>query len=71
MSLILKGCPADGCKYFNTQMTYEAVINHLTHNCNKIFGKCQYNCGQNLFRNQIDKHIKECPKLMEMEVKLA
>ncbi len=45
MSLILKGCPADGCKYFNTQLTYEGVMNHLTHNCNKISGICEYNCG--------------------------
>jgi hypothetical protein len=66
MGLLLKGCPANGCKLVNKPMTYQNVMNHLTHDCNKISGKCEYNCGLNLFRNQIDKHIEECPKNLEL-----
>jgi len=62
--LLIKGCPANGCKLENSPMTYEAVMNHLRHNCNKITGKCEFNCGKNLFRNEIDNHIKECHELI-------
>ncbi len=45
MALLLKGCPANGCKLNNVEMSYKAVMNHLSNDCNFISGKCEYNCG--------------------------
>ena len=56
MELPLKGCPANGCDLANIPMTYQALMKHLTLECNKIKGGCSFNCGTNLFRNEIDRH---------------
>ncbi len=40
MQLLFKGCPLEGCNLMNTPITYEAVIKHLSHECNKIKVKC-------------------------------
>ena len=58
MEVLLKGCPAKGCDNVNVPMTYENVIKHLKTECNKINGKCQQGCHREMFRNEIDKHIR-------------
>lgn len=65
--LLVKGCPAKDCDRKNIPITYEALTKHLTTECKKIKGKCAKNCGQTLLRNEIDKHMENCPKILELE----
>lgn len=58
MEVLLKGCPAEDCDHVNIYMTYENVIKHLKTECNKIKGKCSEGCDKEMFRNEIDKHIR-------------
>ena len=41
-------------------MTYESMINHIRNECKRIKGECGLKCGENIFRNQIEKHMEKC-----------
>lgn len=52
-------------------MTYESMMNHIRNECKRIKGECGLKCGENIFRNQIEKHKGKCPKILELKAYLS